>query len=50
MSSKYGTGGSGVAIQYDYDNNPTSEKNNYAVRPPTFNGDGTQFSWWKNKM
>ena len=59
MSTDSGTGGtgdSGAQVQYDYNsnnnnnNNSTSEKNNYSVRPPSFNGDATQFSWWKSKM
>jgi len=46
------TGGTciGATIQFDYNTNTsTSEKNNYSLRPP-FNGDASQFSWWKNKM
>jgi len=28
----------------------TSDKNSFLVRPPSFNGDAAQFSWWKSKM
>ena len=31
-------------------NTSTSEKNNYFMRPPSFNGDVAHFSWWKSKM
>jgi len=31
-------------------NTSTSDKNNYSVRPTSFNGDDEQFSWWKIKM
>jgi len=34
----------------DVNNTTTSLKNSHSVKPPSFNGDGTQFSWWKNKM
>lgn len=36
------------AVNYDY-NTFTAEKNNYYVRPPSFNED-TKFSWWKSHM
>jgi len=34
----------------DVNNTTTSEKNNYSGKPSSFNGDATQFSWWKRKM
>lgn len=47
----YGTGGSGAQTHYDYNKNTyTFEKNNCSVRPPSFNGDVAQFSWWNRKM
>jgi len=36
-------------VNYDYNTSPT-EKNNYSMRPLSFNGDATQFSWWTSKM
>jgi hypothetical protein len=42
--------GIGAAIRFDYNNTSTFEKNNYSVRPPSFNGDAAKFSWWKSKM
>ena len=36
-------------VNYDYDTSPT-EKNNYSMRPLSFNGDATQFSWGKSQM
>ncbi|KEH17136.1 hypothetical protein MTR_0040s0040 [Medicago truncatula] len=40
-TSSTGTGGTriGAAIRFDYNNTSTSEKNNYSIRPPSFNGD-----------
>lgn len=51
-TSSTGTGGTriGAAIRFDYNNTSTSEKNNYSIRPPSFNGDAAKFSWWKSKM
>jgi len=34
----------------DVNNTSTSDKNSYSVKPPSFNGDATQFSWWKRKI
>jgi len=34
----------------DVNNTSTTEKNIDSAEPPFFNGDVTQFSWWKNKM
>jgi len=34
----------------DVNNTSTTEKNNYSAKPPFFNGDATQFFWWKRKM
>jgi len=34
----------------DVNNTSTSEKNSYFVKPISFNGDATHFSWWKSKM
>lgn len=48
--SGFGGTGTGATIQYDYNNTFTCEKNNYSARPPSFNGDFAQFSWWKSKM
>lgn len=47
--SKTGSGSPNphVTINNDYN---TYEKNNYTARPPTFNGDFTEFEWWKTKM
>jgi len=28
----------------------TSDKNTYSTRPLSFNGDSSQFFWWKNNM
>jgi len=53
MATESGTG-SGIGctvIPFDYNNNnSTSNKNNFSVTPPSFNGDATQFLWWKSKM
>jgi len=38
------------ASSHDVNNTSTTEKNNYSVKPPFFNRDVTQFSWWENKM
>jgi hypothetical protein len=38
-------------VAYDYNNtNFTFDKNSYSARPPSFNGDAAQLSWWKSKM
>jgi len=45
------TGGSGAQTHYDYNKKTyTSERNNYSVRPPSFDGDVARFSWWNSKM
>jgi hypothetical protein len=35
---------------HDVNNTYATEKNNYSVKPPFFNGDATHFSWLKRKM
>ena len=47
ISSSGGTPNPIVIVNHDYN---TSDKNNYAARPPTFSGDSTEFEWWKIKM
>lgn len=53
MSSDVGnsvaSGRNNSIVNNDY-NTSTYDKNNYSIRPPSFNEDATQFSWSKSKM
>lgn len=52
-SHHFGDGGPGPQptplgdVNHDYS---TSKKKNYVSRPPVFNGNSTEFEWWKSKM
>lgn len=49
MTREYGTSGGprNNVVPFDYS---ASEKNSYISNPPTFDGNSTEFEWWKIKM